>query len=57
MDSRELEAGYERTSQDVGHEAEALEWCEALIGDAFSDLDGRTAGPSTRTEVLGRDDN
>ena len=41
MDSSELKTGYEEMSKDAEHEAEALEWCEALIGDALSDLDGQ----------------
>ena len=40
MDSTELQAGYEEMSRDVQREAEALEWCEALVGDAFLDSDG-----------------
>ena len=30
----ELEAAYQRMSQDYAREIEALEWAEALIGDA-----------------------
>jgi len=30
----ELEAAYERMSQDYAREIEALKWAEALIGDA-----------------------
>ena len=30
---RELEAGYQRMAQDEAHEAEALEWAEATVGD------------------------
>jgi hypothetical protein len=56
MDSSELSAGYEEMSKDAEREAEALEWCEALVGDAFSDSDGGTADPSARSDVLGRDD-
>ncbi len=41
MDSSELKTGYEEMSKDAEHEAEALEWCVALIGDALSDLDGQ----------------
>ncbi len=33
MKARDLVAGYKEMSLDVEHEAEALEWCEALIGD------------------------
>jgi hypothetical protein len=40
MDSTELQAGYEEMSRDLQHEAEALEWCEGLVGDALSDPDG-----------------
>jgi predicted CopG family antitoxin len=29
----ELEEGYRQMAQDEAHEAEALEWIEALIGD------------------------
>lgn len=29
----ELEKGYSEMAADVAAEAEALEWCEALIGD------------------------
>lgn len=35
MDSTGLPASYEEVSRDVEHEADALEWCEALIGDVF----------------------
>ncbi|HEY5177749.1 MAG TPA: hypothetical protein VII95_19525 [Terriglobales bacterium] len=37
MDSSELEAGYKEMSQDAEREAEALEWCEALIVDVSCD--------------------
>jgi hypothetical protein len=30
----DLEAGYRAMAEDETHEAEAMEWCEALIGDA-----------------------
>lgn len=40
MDSTELQAGYEEMSGDAEHEAEALEWREGLVGDAFFDPDG-----------------
>ena len=43
MDSSELRAGYEEMSRDAEREAEALEWCEALIGDALSDPDGENS--------------
>lgn len=43
MDSSELRAGYEEMSRDAEREAEALEWCEALIGDALSDIDGENS--------------
>lgn len=33
-DISDLEAGYRAMAADEAHEAEALEWCEALIGDA-----------------------
>jgi len=32
--SQDLEAGYRAMAQDEEHEAEALEWAEALIEDA-----------------------
>ena len=35
MDSTDLQAGYEEMSRDLQHETEALDWCEALVGDAF----------------------
>ena len=31
----ELLAGYREMANDQEHEAEALEWCEGLIGDAI----------------------
>jgi hypothetical protein len=31
----ELRQGYEAMAADKEREAEALEWCEALIGDGF----------------------
>ena len=31
----ELLAGYREMANDGEHEAEALEWCEGLIGDAI----------------------
>jgi hypothetical protein len=40
MDPSELEAGYKEMSQDAEHEAEALEWCEALIVDVAGDDPG-----------------
>jgi hypothetical protein len=43
MGSSELRAGYEEMSKNAEHEAEALEWCEALIGDALSDFDGENS--------------
>ncbi len=33
----ELEAAYQRMSQDHAREIEALEWVEALIGDVLDD--------------------
>jgi len=30
---KELEAGYQQMAQDEEHEAEALEWAEAAVGD------------------------
>ena len=30
---KELEAGYRQMAQDEAHEAEALEWAEATVGD------------------------
>jgi hypothetical protein len=40
MDSSELRAGYEELSRDAEREAEALEWCEALIANlAFDDTE------------------
>ena len=30
---KELEAGYQQMAQDEEHEAEALEWAEATVGD------------------------
>jgi hypothetical protein len=33
----ELLAGYGEMAADVEHEREAMEWCEALIGDALAD--------------------
>ena len=56
MDSSELRAGYEVMSKDADQESEALEWCDALIGDVLSGLDGRAAGSPARAEALGRDD-
>ena len=35
MDSTDLQAVYEEMSRDLQHETEALDWCEALVGDAF----------------------
>jgi hypothetical protein len=35
MDSTDLQAGYEEMSRDLKHETEALDWCEALVEDAF----------------------
>jgi hypothetical protein len=40
MDSSELEAGYKEMSQNDEREAEALEWCEALIVDVACDDPG-----------------
>lgn len=34
LDAEDLEAGYRAMAADEEHEAEALEWSEALIGDA-----------------------
>ena len=33
----DLDAGYRAMAADKEHEAEALEWSEALIGDAFDE--------------------
>jgi hypothetical protein len=35
MHSADLQAGYEEMSRDLQHETEALDWCEALVGDGF----------------------
>ena len=40
MDSSELETGYKEMSQDTEREAEAVEWCEALIVDVSFDSPG-----------------
>jgi hypothetical protein len=61
MDPSELEAGYEEISQDAEREAEALEWCESLIGDALSDFGGENSrsldsGDQNRV-ACARDDN
>jgi len=37
----ELQAGYEDMARESQHEAEAIEWCEALIADVpFDDTEG-----------------
>lgn len=35
--TEELESGYAAMAADEAHEAEALEWADALIGDASDD--------------------
>jgi hypothetical protein len=35
VEDKETEAAYRVMAEDVEHEREAEEWCEALIGDAF----------------------
>jgi hypothetical protein len=40
MDETELQAGYLEMSRDYVCEAEALEWCEALVSDVpFDEYD------------------
>jgi hypothetical protein len=37
MDQTELQLGYSQMAEDHEHEALALEWCEAVIGDVLLD--------------------
>jgi hypothetical protein len=42
----EMRRGYEAMAADVEAEAEALEWCEALIGDAWVDDEDEEIKPA-----------
>jgi hypothetical protein len=47
----DLEAGYRAMAEDEAHEAEALEWAEAMIGDvARSPVTLTTPAPSAASE-------